>query len=307
MTDFDDDDFAGLALLNRDELDDLCKSNDINMRTRGPGATNKSKREALRAKGKANCIPLVEWQFPISGKLRRYLSSLFPVFESFGIDKKSDIQDDFQEYLFPILNLVSTDTNIEEKHIAYIGALRQSFNEEIGKVIGILQRYTDSFSRLSIVPELNLQEAIRFNIYRIDGNGLETSIDNIGSGSRRLLMLAIFQYLAEKDSDDNKNIIYAIEEPENCLHPGLQRKLAQAFSQLADKGYQIIITSHSPVFVGQSPIEALTLVTKNEEGTKIIQYPSIKLEDIANQLGIEPSDQITEHYTACVGSVPRFL
>jgi len=302
VNDFIDENFANLARLNRDELDERCKKNNVDIKKRGPGATNRSKREALRAKARDLNINTNETVLELRGNLNKLLSSLLPHFELFTSDgRPSSDKDEFQDYLLPILDIVSEDIDIKEKKDAFIKAISQSIKGEIEEVIKILQRYTDTFSSINISPRFSLQEAIKFDISRNDKYGTETSVNSVGSGSRRLLMLAFFQYLAEKKNEENNNFIFAIEEPENCLHPGLQRELANAFNKLANKDYQIIITSHSPVFVGQTTIEDLALVTKNKGFAEIIQYPdpNLNLEAIADQLGIEPKDQI-RGYNACV-------
>nr|MBF6590922.1 ATP-binding protein [Ktedonobacterales bacterium] len=92
-------------------------------------------------------------------------------------------------------------------------------------------------------------------------------------------------------------MIYAVEEPENCLHPGLQRELAESLRQLAEEGVQVLLTSHSPVFAGASPIGDLVLVEREAGVARATQRPERDL--IAKQLGIEPADQIIG-YSACV-------
>ena len=112
-------------------------------------------------------------------------------------------------------------------------------------------------------------------------------------------MVAFFQYLAERGHEKGTDFVFAVEEPENCLHPGLQRKLVASFRQLVAEGYQVIATSHSPVFAGASPIEDLALVVRSEGVARAIQTPELDLSDIAEQLGVEPADQITG-YNACI-------
>jgi len=112
-------------------------------------------------------------------------------------------------------------------------------------------------------------------------------------------MVAFFQYLAERGHEDKGGFVFAIEEPENCLHPGLQRELITSFRQLADEGYQIIITSHSPVFAGASPIEDLALIVRKEGVAETIQAPNFDFSDVAEELGVEPADQLT-NYDACI-------
>jgi predicted ATP-dependent endonuclease of OLD family len=68
---------------------------------------------------------------------------------------------------------------------------------------------------------------------------------------------------------------------------------------LADQGHQIIITTHSPVFAGSSPVEDLALIVRERGKSKAIQLQELNLYDVACELGVEPSDQIMG-YNACV-------
>ena len=104
---------------------------------------------------------------------------------------------------------------------------------------------------LTAQPIFAWEKAVTFAILARDSHGVERSLDQRGSGIRRLLMVAFFQYLAQKQHE--RDVIYAVEEPENCLHPGLQRELADSFADLAADGAQVVLTSHSPVFAGASP------------------------------------------------------
>lgn len=68
--DFKDDNLAGLASLNRNELINLCRSNNINIGMFGPMATNKSKREVIRAKAIKNNHQKVEKRLSLNRNLR---------------------------------------------------------------------------------------------------------------------------------------------------------------------------------------------------------------------------------------------
>jgi predicted ATP-dependent endonuclease of OLD family len=95
---------------------------------------------------------------------------------------------------------------------------------------------------------------VTFDLKGVDGDGIEASLNKRGAGIRRMLMVAFFQYLTDrKIAGKDVNLIYAIEEPEAFIHPGLQRELAKSFNELSISGFQILITSHSPVFAGFSP------------------------------------------------------
>lgn len=92
--------------------------------------------------------------------------------------------------------------------------------------------------------------------------------------------------------------IFAVEEPENCLHPKLQRELSESFKTLAENGYQILITTHSPVFAGSADLEDIVLVSRSNGRSTSTQFPNLKALEIANELGVEPTDQITA-FKAC--------
>ena len=73
-----------------------------------------------------------------------------------------------------------------------------------------------------------------------------------GSGVRRLILLNFFRAKAEeKASRDNRTLIYAIEEPETSQHNEHQKILIDALKELANKGHQILLTTHSGHIVKQ--------------------------------------------------------
>jgi hypothetical protein len=170
---------------------------------------------------------------------------------------------------------------------------------EVDKIFKQLQKHTDALVGLTAKPQFSLDKSVSFEILGKDQHDVENSLDRRGSGMRRLLMVAFFKYLAEREQGSSSKYVFAVEEPENCLHPGLQRELVSSFRKLADEGYQTIVTSHSPVFAGASPIGDLALIVRDRGVAKAIQAPEIDLYKVAEELGVEPADQIT-CYNACI-------
>ena len=109
-------------------------------------------------------------------------------------------------------------------------------------------------------------------------------INKRGSGVKRLVLLNFFRAEAErrKREENIPSIIYAIEEPETSQHPNHQRKLIEAFIELASaEKTQIILTTHSPSIVKLLDFEHLQLI-KNRAGKEVINvergdlpYPSL--------------------------------
>lgn len=93
--------------------------------------------------------------------------------------------------------------------------------------------------------------------------------------------------------ESNENKIFGIEEPEIHLHPEMQRKV---FKFLKEKSYkkQIIMTTHSPIFIDSPNKNKIYIVKKKENDANIInlgdrkQYSLIKKE-----LGIKNSDLLS--------------
>lgn len=87
-----------------------------------------------------------------------------------------------------------------------------------------------------------------FNVGKIllDDNGILTPASEKGTGMQRALALSLIQVYAQVNhSDDEKPIIFFIDEPETFLHPQAQDKLLSALNKLSEQS-QIFITTHSP-------------------------------------------------------------
>ncbi|MPL77514.1 DNA replication and repair protein RecF [bioreactor metagenome] len=107
-----------------------------------------------------------------------------------------------------------------------------------------------------------------------------------GSGVRRLILLNYFRAEAERQNTSNRNVIYAIEEPETSQHPNHQKLLIDALTEIAQKdNNQVIITTHSPEIAKQTKKDNLILIDKVDGENTIIQDDN-KLKVIADTLGI---------------------
>lgn len=300
--DFQDDVFSKLTNLKEKELNERCTSIGIDAPKSGRGITNKSKREALQNKAKTANVPLGVTELPLSttSDLWKSVEILLPELELFESDTRLGVgETTFQSQFRPIVKAAVEDPNVTATKNTFQGAIGAALQKEVDMIFQHLRRHTDVFTGLTAKPIFSWDKAVTFDIWGKDLHGVDNSLELRGSGMRRLLMVAFFQYMAEKGKEKGGNTIFAVEEPENCLHPGLQRELVASFRQLADEGYQVIVTSHSPVFAGASPIEDLALVVRTGGVASTMQTPGLDLSDVAAQLGVEPADQITG-YNACI-------
>jgi hypothetical protein len=86
------------------------------------------------------------------------------------------------------------------------------------------------------------------------------SLARMGHGLQRSYLLALLQELAGSDAPDAPTLILGVEEPELYQHPPQARHLADVFSELATGNNQILVTTHSPLFVSGDGFENTRLV-----------------------------------------------
>jgi AAA15 family ATPase/GTPase len=114
-------------------------------------------------------------------------------------------------------------------------------------------------------------------------------VNKRGSGVRRLILLNYFRAEAERKTLGNRNVIYAIEEPETSQHPEWQVKLFQALMDLPQNHKtQVIVTTHSPSLASLAPIDKIIFITKENGSVSIECKESVDLEKVVTTLGVLP-------------------
>jgi predicted ATP-dependent endonuclease of OLD family len=144
----------------------------------------------------------------------------------------------------------------------------------------------------NLIPKVsnkNLDSLFSFSLESDDG----IALNKRGSGFRRMVMLNYFRAEAERKitEKNNKNVIYAIEEPETAQHPNHQKMLIEALVELSNKeNHQIIITTHTPEIAKMVNDYNLIIIKKNENNKPcLIENNDDKLKAIVETLGILPS------------------
>lgn len=76
--------------------------------------------------------------------------------------------------------------------------------------------------------------------------------DQIGTGAQRAIQMALIRYLADSrnaDVERPSRRLLLIDEPELYLHPQGIRRLRSALAQLAEVGFQVVFSTHSPMML----------------------------------------------------------
>jgi putative ATP-dependent endonuclease of OLD family len=100
---------------------------------------------------------------------------------------------------------------------------------------------------------------------RVGEQGFEGELARFGHGFQRSYLLALLQELATTPGDDAPTLILGIEEPELYQHPPQSRYLSQVLQRLASQNCQVLITTHSPYFIGGQSFECVRLFRKHPQ------------------------------------------
>jgi putative ATP-dependent endonuclease of the OLD family len=119
----------------------------------------------------------------------------------------------------------------------------------------------------------------------------EGELARFGHGFQRSYLLALLQELASAGGSEAPVLILGCEEPELYQHPPQARHLASVLQELAATGSQVLVSTHSPLFVAGDSFESVRLV-RRDATTKAssVKQPDVKAigEEEARCLGSKP-------------------
>ncbi len=142
------------------------------------------------------------------------------------------------------------------------------------------------FDDLEIDPTEGVSFSVRLSDDRVKG----IEITSRGAGTQNNLVIALFRLVAE--SNLGGSFIFAMEEPENSLHPKAQRQLLSIIQEISEST-QVLVTTHSPVFIDRSKFENNILLTRTLRGNTVAKnFDQNTLSSIRTDLGIKASDAL---------------
>jgi len=138
--------------------------------------------------------------------------------------------------------------------------------------------------------EIDPIEGVSFKVKLSDDRVENILIQNRGAGTQNSLIIALFRLIAQLKLAGY--FIFAMEEPENSLHPKAQRQLLSVIQEISNDS-QVIVTTHSPVFIDRSKFENNILMTRTSRGNTVTKtFDSSLLSQIRTDLGIRASDAL---------------
>ncbi|QIA63561.1 AAA family ATPase [Vibrio astriarenae] len=115
-------------------------------------------------------------------------------------------------------------------------------------------------------------------------------IENQGEGVKRQIWFALLKLQSDlgRLKETNKRYIWCFDEPETHLHPKAQREFISTLRDLALQNFQIIVSSHSTIFVDSSSLEDIRSFDMVNSNTNITTVRSVG--DVHESLGVQNSD-----------------
>jgi putative ATP-dependent endonuclease of the OLD family len=131
-------------------------------------------------------------------------------------------------------------------------------------------------------PEKSIKVEEPWAYIRIGERGFEGDLSRFGHGLQRSYMLALLQELALLGDANAPTLIMGIEEPEIYQHPPQARYLAETLLDLSEKGAQIFLCTHSPLFIPGDNFDKIRIVREcgNPSYTSVcsLSYDSLAAE-----------------------------
>src|SRR3990172_12831051 len=168
-----------------------------------------------------------------------------------------------------LTRLIGADGSVEDNRL-----------EEIRKIERTIQAYVrESFANVSLeidIPPPELKSVLSTARILAD-DGMKGPLELKGDGLRRAVVFAIlrayveFARAATKDGGPEnapeRGYLLLFEEPELFLHPDAQKILFDALGVFSKKNH-VIVTTHSPLFLGPNATATFVRLTKRTEPGK---------------------------------------
>lgn len=191
-----------------------------------------------------------------------------------------------------IANLVSRelyqleDNNEYSEALDKIEALQRPIFDKLSKTI---QETVSGFLPSVKSVELKARQDVRRRSLRRDveivvDDGHLTNLNRKGDGVQSLVALALMRHASEEKTVNLSSIV-AIEEPESHLHPRAIHELRSVIELLSNDN-QIVLTSHSPLFVDSSKLDNTIIVSGSK--AKCASHIS----EVRDALGVRFSDNL---------------
>ena len=217
------------------------------------------------------------------------LSSFFNYLPLFYLDPLRDIRTDFRSSnsrWTRLLQEIQIPAEVETEVLKELEKLDEQiitadprfskFSDTIGEATAIAMGEKTGSTKLTSMPQTIHEVIERIAILMQNENLLPwLPISNQGQGLQSLSSLFLLKAIAEQNVEQSNfsgiEPLFALEEPEAHLHPHAARTL---WTKIQSLHGQHFMTSHSPYFIQNIPVNNLKLVRRENGQTTVQSVPS---------------------------------
>ncbi len=231
-----------------------------------------------------------------ANKLAHYVQWVFISASKDATEESEESKDSALGLL--LARTVRSKVNFSEK----VGKLKKDTQQEYQKILdeeqsaldsisSTLQESLESWAHPGITSQILWKQDSDRSVkveeprayIKIGERGFEGDLARFGHGLQRSYMLALLQELTKISDEIAPTLIMGIEEPEIYQHPPQAKYLAETLNDLSEKGSQILVCSHNPLFIPGDNFEAIRVVReKDNPSTSYISQLSYV--DLSNKL-----------------------
>ena len=198
------------------------------------------------------------------------------------VDNDSSMQgkkEDFETSL----KTATTDILKDSKLTEFVEAIKKNYcvnlRDNSCHIDFSLPEYEDIFFKMMFKIGLN------------GNNNNLVPIDHFGDGYISMFVMAVIQAIAENDTDNK--CLFLFEEPESFLHENHQEYFYKmVLCNLADKGHQVIYTTHSDKMVNMVDTKGLIRIEFDETTKETVKKYNKASEDFNQELTYEDGGEI---------------
>jgi hypothetical protein len=143
--------------------------------------------------------------------------------------------------------------------------INEALLPQIEKHFGFKTQHT-----LALKFDVNVQDVgewildnLRLGFQMTDDDDTTLALSEAGSGVQSGVLLSLHRLEQSAAKNPDIQFILAVEEPEAFLHPQKQKELYQDIRAAQSPNLRVIVTTHSPYIVAETPFTRLGLVKKD--------------------------------------------
>ena len=176
---------------------------------------------------------------------------------------------------------------VDEKYAQLLADEQNVLDDISASLKGKLSQWANPSINASVQWKKDAEKAIKIEeptaAIALGERGFEGELSRFGHGLQRSFMLALLQELNTTDDESAPTLILSIEEPELYQHPPQARHLAETLMDLTGQNTQVMVCSHSPLFIPKNSFEKVRVIRENGNPIES-QCSSIAYKDLAEYL-----------------------